>query len=131
MTRALLLANKALSMNEIPVGAVLVYNNFEFSIGVNSCFGSLFSHAEFNLINKANFYLYSNFLSKSTLYITIEPCINCLSMLFYYRLNKVIFGAYTHNYLLNNSYNKLKVKGGILEEESVYLLKLFFSLNKR
>lgn len=129
MTRALLLANKALLLNELPVGSILVYDNFELSGSINSCYVSSFNHSEVNLISRSCFYFSDNYFYKSTLYVTLEPCFICLSILSSYNIERIVFGAYSHK-LLYNLYNNIKVTGGVLENESIFLLKAFF-FNKR
>ncbi len=127
MARALLIANKALSINELPVGAILVYDNFEISYCLNSCYIYNFCHAESNIFSKSCFYMSKNFLSKCTLYVTLEPCCVCLSFIYYYRIKKLVFGA--RSSINNNCYiNNVKIKSGILEKESLKLLKKFFRI---
>lgn len=123
MARALLIANKALAIKEFPVGAVLVYDNFELSCCFNSCYIYNICHAENNIFNKSFFYFARKSLSKSTLYITLEPCAICFSFIAYYRIKKLVFAAHSNNY---NSYN-IEVKKGILEKESLILIEKFFN----
>lgn len=125
MARALLIANKALSINELPVGAILVYDDFEISYCLNSCYVYNFCHAESNVLSRACFYLSKNFLSGCTLYVTLEPCVVCFSFICYHRIKKLVFGAHSGN---NNTYciNNIKIKSGVLEKESLKLLKKFF-----
>lgn len=128
MARALLIANKALSINEMPICALLVYNNFEISYCLNSCYIHNFCHAENNVFSKTCFYLSKNFLSECTLYVTLEPCFICFSFICNYRIKSLVFAAYSNSY--NNYLIKdLNVKKGILEKESLYLLKSFFKHN--
>lgn len=126
MARALLIANKALSINELPVCAILVYNNFEISYCLNSCYVYNFCHAENNVFSRACFYLSKNFLSECTLYVTLEPCNVCFSFICYHRIKKLVFGVCSG--VNNNKYcsNNIKIKSGILENESLKLLKKFF-----
>lgn len=123
MARALLIANKALSIGELPIAAVLIYNNFELAYCLNSCYVSNFCHAENNIFLKSCFYLSKNFLNECTLYVTLEPCFICFSFICYYRIKKIIFAAHSYNF---NNYNSIDVKKGVLEKESLLILKSFF-----
>lgn len=127
MTRALAIANKALSIKEFPVGAILVYNNFEISYCSNSCYIYNFCHAESNIFTRSSFYLSKCFFDKSTLYITLEPCFICFSFITYYRIKRLVFGAYSNTF---NNYDlkKITVNKGMLEKESLHILKEFFIL---
>lgn len=133
MKRALLLAKKALNCGKIPIGSILIVNNFEIGIGFNfSNFNSYpFLHAEINALKQGFFYLSNKYLNDCTLYITLEPCFLCLSSIFYSRIKKIVFGAYytdkIKKYIKYNSAYKLNSKGGILEEDSANLLNNFFN----
>jgi len=125
MARALLIANKALSIGELPIAAVLIYNNFELAYCLNSCYVSNFCHAESNIFLKSCFYLSKNFLNECSLYVTLEPCFICFSFICYYRIKRIIFAAHSYNF---NNYNSIEVKKGVLEKESLLILKRFFKL---
>ncbi|HIH2762870.1 MAG TPA: nucleoside deaminase [Candidatus Azoamicus sp.] len=125
MARALLIANKALSIGEIPIAAILIHNDFEVAYCLNSCYISNFCHAENNIFLKSCFYLSKNFLNECTLYVTLEPCFICYSFICYYRVKKLTFAAYSGEI---NNYNELNVKKGVLEKESLYILKKFFKI---
>lgn len=121
MKRALLLANKALFYNQMPIGATLVRNNFELAFAINS----YFMHAEINLINKACFYFNQKVFSDSTLYVTLKPCFECMSIIFNYKICNLVFGVYS-DFMTFKNFNKINIKGGFLNEDSLLLLKSFF-----
>lgn len=125
MTRALLFANKALFLNELPIGSVLVYKNIELGNGINCCYLSTFNHSEIKLFNKANFYFSNICFINTTLYITLEPCSTCISLIYSYKIRRIVFATYSLN--LNNHINNLYLTGGIMENESSFLLKKFFA----
>lgn len=133
MRRALLLAKHALKNGKIPIGSVLTNKNFEIGIGFNFSNSTLysFSHAEINSLKQGFFYSSNKYLNDSTLYITLEPCFLCLSTLFYSRIKRIVFGAYYTDKIKNkikyNYINKLESKGGLLENDSNKLLKIFFN----
>lgn len=135
MRRTLLIAKKALDLKRIPIAAIIVYKNFELGIGFNFSdysFASL-SHAEMNSLKQACFYLSNYILSECTLYVTLEPCFMCLSIIFSSRIKRVVFGAYSkkykcHVFVKSNYFNTaFSLKGGLLARESIYLLNVFFN----
>lgn len=128
MSRALLLANRALKLNEIPVGAILTINNLEIANSINYCYLSTFNHSEIKLFNKANFYFSNYYFYNTTLYVTLEPCNICLYLISFYRIKRIVFGAHS-NFVLKNDYNN-DLNGGIMKNESIFLLKSFFIKNR-
>jgi len=130
---------KAFSKNEVPVGAVLVSDeNLLISKAHNEVISKCdpTGHAEINAIRigckKTNNYR----LPGSTLYVTLEPCLMCISSIAEARIKKVVFGAYERsgNTCINDkkllsysaSRNSLKIYGGVLEKRCAEVLKKFF-----
>ena len=73
-------------------------------------------------------------LNDAELYVTLEPCPMCATLILQSKIKAVYFGAYDTNYgafgskinmqeIINS---KITVKGGIMEEESQKLLLDFF-----
>lgn len=133
MKRALLLAKIAFKNGKMPIGSILINENFEIGIGFNfHKFNSYpFLHAEINALKQGFFYSSNNYLSNSTLYITLEPCFLCLSCIFYSRIKRIVFAAYYNDKIKKHiNYNnliKLNSKGGILEKDATKLLNKFFN----
>jgi len=129
MKRALFLAHQALLLNKVPVGAVIVYDNFEIGSGFNSSnFNNcVFHHAEFISLKQCFFYLSNHLSNNIVLYVTLEPCAMCRSSLFFSRINRIVFAAHCNkiNFTSRNS-DRISIRGGILEAESMLLLKNFF-----
>ncbi len=95
MREAIKEAQKALTKDEVPVGAVIVcqeriiaraHNLTEQLIDVTA-------HAEMQAITAASNYLGAKFLEDCTLYVTIEPCSMCAGALYWTRIGKVVYGA--------------------------------------
>ena len=139
MKLALEEAYKAYKKGDVPVGAVIVYNNKIIARAYNKKEkkqNSLF-HAEILAINKACKKLRSFRLDNCELYVTLEPCLMCCGAIIASRFKKVIFGARDFNYgCAGSKYNFLQDKtfeytidyeGGVLEEDCSKLLKTFFS----
>ncbi len=95
------LALKAIKRSEVPVSAVLVYENKIIAKAYNkrNKTNSTISHAEIKVIQKANKKLKSWRLNNCTIYVTIEPCDMCKSVIKEARINKVY-------YLLDRKTNK-------------------------
>jgi len=140
MQEAIFEAKKALNSNEVPVGGIIVENNSQaiLSRGHNltNKLNSAIYHCEILLINEACNKLKSKYLTNSTLFISLEPCIMCAAAISEVRISKVYFSAYDEKYggleKLSSFYKKNKnflpeIYGGINEKQSSLLLKKFFS----
>lgn len=146
MQAALDLAQKAFELDEVPVGAVIVDSKEKkiVSYGFNQSESTKnpLMHAEViainNIINK------KKSLNGHDIYITLEPCLMCLGAINLAKLDRLFFGAYDQKFShlnckeLKNKYHesvyypkesnhKLDIYGGIMEEESSFLLKNFFN----
>lgn len=131
MLRALEAAKKA--KGEITVGAVIVKDGKVIASAFNQkeALNDVTAHAEILAIKEAAQKLKSWRLDNCELYVTLEPCPMCAWAIVQSRIKTVYFGSYDTNYgafgsafdvrqFANNS--KLKVYGGIMEEECDKLL---------
>ena len=124
MENAFYQAQKANLENEVPVGAVLVKNHRIIAKSHNN--GKL--HAEFLLLKTCAI------LDDCDLYVTLEPCCLCASLIAHTRIRRLYFGAYDpktggveHNaQVFNYTHHKPEVIGGILEQDCAKLLTSFF-----
>lgn len=135
-------ANKAFLSNEVPIGAVIVKDNKVIAKAHNlkEKNKDVTSHAEILAIKKASKKLNNWRLNDCTMYVTLEPCAMCASAISQARISKVIFALEDKNNgaiingpkLYKFKTNNLSpiVECGILEKESLMLLKKFFK-NKR
>ena len=138
MQAALKEAEKALAEDEVPVGAIIVYQGKIISRGHNQVerLKDPTAHAEMLALTSATNYLNTKWLSGASLYVTIEPCSMCAGALVLARIKNLYFGAKDPktgacgsvvNIVNNKKLNhRLKVKGGILKKECGSLLKEFF-----
>ena len=134
MKRAIEIAKQA--NGEIPVGAIIVkdgdiiasaYNQKEINNDVTS-------HAEILAIRKAEQELGQWRLDNCEMYVTLEPCPMCAWAIINSRIKTLYFGSYDTNYgalgskidLRKIVNSKLKVFGGILEDECNNILKKYF-----
>ena len=131
-------ANLAMNENEIPVGAVLVKNGKLIAQSHNQSIrtNDPTAHAEIQLLRKAGEQQKNYRLIGSTIYVTLEPCTMCFGAMVHARIERIVFGASDPktgvcgsciNLNKENFFNhKIAITGGVLENESSELLKLFF-----
>jgi tRNA(adenine34) deaminase len=88
-------ALKALKIDEVPVGAVIVKDNKIIAKGYNKkeMNNNVLGHAELIAISKACKKLGTWRLSGCEIYVTLEPCSMCLSALIQSRIGKIYYGA--------------------------------------
>lgn len=97
MEKALLLAEKAAEIGEIPVGALVVSSEGEIiGEGYNKreLLQSPIAHAEILAIEDAAKRLGSRRLSGCTLYVTLEPCPMCAGAIMNAGLKRLVYGAF-------------------------------------
>ena len=137
MKAALKEAVKAYQLGEVPVGAVIVFNNKIIARGHNTreLSQSVLGHAEINAIKKASKKIGSWRLEDCDIYVTLEPCSMCSGAIIQSRIKNLYFGAYDlktgacgsvlnlFDYPFNH---KVNVYGGIMEEECSRIIKDFF-----
>ena len=94
------LMNKAIKHNEVPVAALIVNNNKIIAKSYNKVekYNSVLNHAEINVIKKANKRLNNWRLDNCELYITLEPCEMCKSIIKKSRINKVFYYSKQNEY---------------------------------
>ena len=137
MSQAILEAHKAFSLNEVPVGAIIVINNKIIGKGHNLTekLKDVTAHAEIQAITAASEYLGTKYLTECTMYITLEPCIMCAGALYWSQIQRIVIGAMDNNrgsskFSPRIYHPKTLVENGVMEKESTMLLKEFF-LQKR
>ena len=142
MRLALLEAEKAYDMGEVPVGAVVVKDGEVISAAHNlrETDGVATAHAEILAIEAACRKLGGWRLSGCTLYVTLEPCPMCAGAIVNSRIDRVMYGAddmaagCCKSVISFNSYpfsHAFAIESGVLEEESRGLLRAFFESRRR
>ena len=138
MQGALAHAKKAHSIDEVPVGAVIVKDNKIIAGAHNQLIHNSdpTGHAEIIAIREAAKSIGNYRLVDCDMFVTLEPCLMCLGAIFNARINNLFFGAYDKKTgacesILSLASNKhlnhhCSVQGGVLEEESKALLQKFF-----
>lgn len=141
MREALNLAKEALSMGEIPVGAVIVRKSDKKIIGKGynrrETDKNPLSHAETEAILQASKAIGDWRLDGCAIYVTLEPCLMCAGAIINSRLDEVYFGAYDKRAGAVCSQKEsfegenITYYAGIMEEECSSLLKEFFDKIRR
>ena len=94
MNIALKEAMKAYEEDEIPVGALIVYQDQIIGRGYNQSqrLKDSTAHAEMIAITSAQNKIGSKYLNGCELYVTLEPCMMCSGAIFLSKISKVIYG---------------------------------------
>ena len=138
MREALKQAKIASEKDEVPIGAVVTFDNKVIARAHNQVemLKDPTAHAEMIAITQATNYLGSKWLEKCSLYVTIEPCSMCIGALVLSRIKKVYFGSrdpkagacgsvfdIARSPQLNH---QIDVHRGLLEEDCAQIISEFF-----
>lgn len=145
MREALKQAKHAFEQGEVPVGAVIVHKGRIIARAHNQTelLRDPTAHAEMIAITQASEYLaaqggesHRGSLEASSLYVTLEPCPMCAGALMLSKCENLIYSVEDpkagacgslYNIASDDRLNhRLNVVGGVLEEESRFLLEEFF-----
>jgi tRNA(adenine34) deaminase len=139
MDLALAEAEKAESAGEVPVGAVIVFNDTVIGSGFNRPISAhdATAHAEIIALRQAGQTIGNYRLSGATMYCTVEPCMMCAGAMIHARVARLVFGTpdpkagsagSIYNVLTDPRLNhRVEVVSGIREDECTALLRTFFS----
>lgn len=138
MQEALLEAQKAASLGEVPIGAVLVYKDEIIARAHNlrETTKNAVTHAELMAIQEACTKMGSWRLEDTTLYVTLEPCPMCAGAILQSRIPRVVYGARDikagcvdslYHLLTDSRFNhECHVVEGMLAEQCGQILTNFF-----
>jgi len=138
MRLALREAERALSHDDVPVGAVLVHDGEVAGVGHNEreLRQDPTAHAETIAIREAARTIGSWRLLDTVLYVTLEPCAMCAGAIVLARIPRVVYGAVDPKAGAAGSVldvlaeprlnHRPDVAGGLLAEECGELLRAFF-----
>jgi tRNA(adenine34) deaminase len=138
MRQAIKQAQRAESIDEVPIGAIIVLDGKVIARAYNrkETDNLSTSHAEILAINKASKKLKSWRLDNAEMYVTLEPCPMCAGAIVGARIKKLYFGAYEKK--SGSAVSKFSVltesglnhttdfEGGVLEEECSNIIKNYF-----
>lgn len=142
MDLALAQAAQAGQMGEVPVGAVLISEGRQVSVGFNCPISTAdpTAHAEIVAL-RAGAQMSGNYrLPETTLYVTLEPCMMCAGALIHARVSRLVYGAtetkagVVHSHPLVDSpwlNHRIDVCGGVRESQCSALLSAFFAARRR
>ena len=141
MSAAIDEAKKAFSRGDVPVGALLVYENEILSSGSDKKVSDPTEHAEIIAIRSGAEKLKRWNLSGCTLYVTLEPCPMCAGACVNARISRVVYGAKNfksgaagtlYNILNDSRLNHVcEVKSGVMKSECLILLQNYFFIRRQ
>ena len=135
---AIHLAKISYEKNEVPVGAVVVFENNIIGKGRNSMISEndVTAHAEINAIRDASRNIGNYRLINCNMYVTLEPCHMCAKAIADARIDNLVFATKEPKtgsvVSIDNIYDKnifnhcVNYQYGLLKDESSKLLKNFF-----
>lgn len=128
----------AYAINEVPVGAIIVYRDQIIARAYNQkdSLNCVTKHAEILALEEASRFLNNWRLNECRMYVTLEPCPMCASAIQQARIDTVYYGTSAVNKdnkdivdkIFNsvNANQKVCLKGPILSDQCTALLQEFF-----
>jgi tRNA(adenine34) deaminase len=141
MYQALVAAQEAAALGEVPIGAVLVRDDRIVGRGHNApiAMSDPTAHAEVLALRAAARAAGNYRLPGTTLYVTVEPCAMCVGALLQARVTRVVFGCSDPkagalgsvcNLAAARTNHRFTVTGGVCADEARALLQGFFRLRR-
>ena len=138
MKHALVEAQYAKEKDEVPIGAVVVCKGRIIARAHNltETLNDVTAHAEMLAITAAATTLGGKYLRDCTIYVTVEPCPMCAGALGWSQISRVVYGAKDEKrgysqYAPSVLHPKTEVISGLLENDSILLMKNFFMSKRR
>lgn len=137
MREALKEAQKALKLDEVPIGAVIVHGGRIIGRGHNLTqqLNDVTAHAEMQAFTAAANYTGGKYLKDCTLYVTIEPCVMCAGAAYWTQISRIVFAA--HDYKRGFSlikdqllHPRTELVSGVMANESSQLVSDFFKTKR-
>lgn len=138
MKAAITQARKAYTIDEVPIGCVIVQNDKIIARGYNrrNIDKNTLAHAELSAIRKASKKTGDWRLEDCTMYVTLEPCQMCAGAIVQSRMKRVVIGSMNAkagcagsvlNLLQMQQFNhQVEITRGVREEECSQMLSQFF-----
>lgn len=138
MKEALKEAEQAMMRDEVPVGAVIVYQDRVIGRAHNltETLNDVTAHAEMQAFTAAANTMGGKYLAECTLYVTLEPCVMCAGAAYWTQIGRIVYGASDEE----RGYTKIRKKilhpgtqvlAGVLEKECSKILKDFFRKKRK
>lgn len=136
-------AEKAKAIDEVPIGAIIVYENKIIARAYNQRERKqqATKHAEIIAIEKACKKLGTWRLENCTLYVTLEPCVMCSGAIINARIARVVYGASEKRWLALSSLfestdpkmfnHHVEVVGGVYERECSTQISEYFKSKRK
>jgi tRNA(adenine34) deaminase len=93
--RAIILANEAEQLKNLPIGAVISYKDEIIGEGKNAIWSpelSLSKHAEMEAMRSVPVALWKQ-AREMTLYTTLEPCLMCMGAILLHSIGQIMYGS--------------------------------------
>ncbi len=139
MKEALRQARLAFDAGEVPVGAVVTWNERIIARGHNQVeqLNDSTAHAEMIALTAAFNQVGSKYLPEATLYVTLEPCLMCCGAMYWSKIGRIVYGAsdpkngYRRIAGSNNPFHpKTELIHGIEAAACLSLVKEFFQMRR-
>lgn len=137
MQEAVKEAYKALDADEVPIGAVVVCGGkiIARAFNMTETLQDVTAHAEMQAFTAAAADSGGKYLRDCTLYVTLQPCPMCSGAAYWTQIGRVVYGAtdQKHSNIDRKPlfHPRTEVTGGVLEQECMAPLKLFFARKRR
>jgi tRNA(adenine34) deaminase len=133
MNEAFKEAQKALELDEVPIGAVIVHKGRIIGRGHNLTeqLNDVTAHAEMQAFTAAANYIGGKYLKDCTLFVTIEPCVMCAGASYWTQISRIVFAANDVKRGFSQIRQKIvhprtEVVGGMMADRAAQLMKDFF-----
>jgi tRNA(adenine34) deaminase len=142
MRLALAEAERARSLGEVPIGAIVVVDGRVVGAACNRPISSNdpTAHAEIGALREAARAVGNYRLTGGTLYVTVEPCLMCVGAMVHARIGLVVFGAAepksgalistVRAHESPGLNHHLEILGGVLEDECRAVIQEFFKAKR-
>jgi len=138
MREALKQARKAYALGEVPIGAVVVFEDRVIGRGYNrrNTDKVALAHAEITAIKKAAKVMGDWRLEGCTIYVTLEPCPMCAGAIVQSRIDRCVFacasdkagcaGSLINLLDMKELNHRVEIESGVMEEECREIIQAFF-----
>ena len=133
MRQALIEAEKAYNLGEVPVGALIVAHDRIIARAHNLTeqLTDVTAHAEMQAFTAAASALGGKYLTDCTLFVSLEPCPMCAGAAYWTQISRIVYGAADPKRGFSGIsksliHPKTEIKGGVLADEAGALIQKFF-----